>query len=241
MTSRHWKTADLDATVLVKPLPDFLLSHAFWETHLCHDPKLHASATGLLLSYVWLVAYRCDFDIATQALLLPPRFDYAAWARFTTDLLGNIDLNTLTGVDRRYQYGELRLSRLNSLTRYLVFSSTFKWTPRGVTSGYIKTSVRYKSFFEENFGWLVAVFAYLSVLLSALQLSMSTQGLASSQTFQSLSLGIAAASTVAVFGSAAAILALWSVLFWYYLLTTLLFVRGTSRHAGRGGPRDSSW
>lgn len=227
------------AIVLVKPLPDFLLSHAFWETHLCHDPSLHAGATGLLLSYAWLVAYRSDFDIATQALLLPPGFDYAAWARFTADLLGNIDLETLAGVSRRYRYGELRLSRLNSLTRYLVFSSAFAWTPHGVASGYVKTSMRYKSFFEENFGWLVAVFAYLSVLLSALQLAMSTEGLASSRAFQNLSLGIAAASTAAVFGSVAIILLLWSVLFWYYLLSTLVFVR--SRKAGRGGPRESSW
>lgn len=32
--------------IFIKPMPAFLLCHSFWETHLCSDRDLHASACG---------------------------------------------------------------------------------------------------------------------------------------------------------------------------------------------------
>lgn len=41
--------------LLVKPLPEYILSTTFWEGHLCMNEALWESATGWLLSYVWLI------------------------------------------------------------------------------------------------------------------------------------------------------------------------------------------
>ncbi|RYP81098.1 hypothetical protein DL769_002154 [Monosporascus sp. CRB-8-3] len=187
--------------ILLKPLPEYLLCHAFWVENLCDDELLHKNATGLLLSYSWLVGHQSDFALAQQAGLIPPSVEWPAWTALMADFLHNVETDTLAQVGRRYQYGELRLSRLNSLTRYL--PSMWSWD--NFFNQYITTSTWYQDFFERNFSWLLAVFVYISVMLSAMQVALATPQLGEDMPFQNMSYGIALMSIAAVLAGTACI------------------------------------
>lgn len=219
-----------DGQIFVKPLPDYLLCHAFWESHLCaratsrDHPKTYASAVGLLLSYAWLVQYRSDFAIARETLLLPDGFDYPAWAAFIRDFISCVDTTTLAQVDRRYRYGELRLSRLDTLTRLRAL-----WSGRDFIQGHINFSTRYTAFFESKFGWLLAAFAFFSVILSALQVGLGTGWLSDSAAFQRLSSGFTLAALTVALSSILWIGLVWFVLLPYHVISTRHFVRRIER------------
>lgn len=210
-----------DGEMFLKPLPDYLLCHAFWEQHLFDkDPKVHASAAGLLLSYAWLIQHRSDFAIARELTLLPEGFEFAAWTRLMTEFMSNVDLETMAQVDRRYKFGELRLSRLNSLTRLrnLLFGRvTF-------ARGHMNFPKRYTTFFKTRFGWLLAAFAYISVILSTLQVGLGT-ALDESFAFQKLSYVITIGSLVVAFGSSLSIFVVWLVLFVFHVFSARSFSR----------------
>ncbi|KAI1767126.1 hypothetical protein GGR53DRAFT_143995 [Hypoxylon sp. FL1150] len=211
----------------VKPMPAFLLCHKFWEEHICSDRGLHASACGMLLSYAWLVAYPSDFSIAVKEGLLPSGITWQQWAAFTSAVLGALDLSTMTDVAPRYQYGELRLSRLDTLTRWPFLLPPHLWSPRRLVDGYMSSSTWYTAFFERHFGWLVVGFVYVSVVLSALQVGLATEALGSSSHFQDFGLGLTLAGLAALFLALASMLGVWVVLFWYHLLSTIAFDRRT--------------
>lgn len=219
-----------DNSIFVKPLPDYLLSHAFWEQHLCQNTQLYASAVGFLLSYAWLVRYRSDFEIAKEATLLPGGFNYAAWTRFVGEVISSLDLETMSQVDRRYRFGELRLSRLNSLTRLRAIL-----LGHGFVHGHMNFPTRSGIFFGVHFGWLLTAFAYTSVVLSALQVGLGTGFLGGSVPFQRLSYGITLVAIAGSFGSALAVLFVWLVLFPYYVISTRSMVRKIERDREKPG------
>ncbi|ROW15943.1 hypothetical protein VPNG_02488 [Cytospora leucostoma] len=220
-----------DGCIFIKPLPEFLLCHAFWEKHLCrgagddHDPALYPSAVGLLLSYAWLVQYRSDFNMAREAGLLPEGFGFEAWTALVRDLLGRLDLEAMdpARVDRRYRYGELRLTRLDSITRYM----PDRWSAANFVYGHMNFSTRYTTFFETNFGWLLAVFAYVSIVLSALQTGISTEFLSDNWDFQRMTWILSLITVGVSLGSVVLIFGVWFSLLWYHLLSTLAFDRRT--------------
>lgn len=226
-----------DGQILLKPLPDYLLCHDFWAAHLCsggHSAHLdrgdgstatststtYASAVGLLLSYAWLVQHRSDFAMARETLLLPEGFDYAAWTRLVGDVVARIDVHTLAQVARRYRYGELRLSRLNTLTRLRALLSA-----RDAIPGHVNFSTRYTAFFESKFGWLLAAFAFFSVILSALQVGLGTGLLSESEAFQRFSYGITLAVLAVALSSILWIGLVWFILLPYHVISTRHFVR----------------
>ena len=75
--------------IFIKPIPRYLLSHAFWETHLDRKPgplcdggsNLRAAATGFLRSYRYLIRHESDFCIAQQdhLRLVPNDVDWASF------------------------------------------------------------------------------------------------------------------------------------------------------------------
>lgn len=214
-----------DGCIFIKPLPAFLLCHSFWEEHLCHShtvSKLYASGAGLLLSYTWLIQYPSDFTMARERALLPDGFDFAAWTTFVADFISHIDLKTLAQVNRRYYFGELRLTRLNTLTRFL----PSMWSAKNLVYGHMNFSTRYKTFFNSNFGWLLATFAYISVILSAIQAGLGTTLLSGSIVFQRISYIVSVAALVAAFASAMWLALIFLFLLVYHLTSTFLFVRG---------------
>ncbi|KAH6852689.1 hypothetical protein B0T12DRAFT_415758 [Alternaria alternata] len=205
-----------ESRIFIKPLPGYLLDYDYWNEHLCSDEGLRQSACGLLLSYAWLVTYECDLDIAQDTGLLSKDVDWHKWIKFQDTFLDNIDLVTMSDINKRYKYGELRLSRLNAI--YRVAPPTYSL--RNLIRGYKTGSTWYNAFFERHFRWMLGAFAIFSVLLSALQVGLATSVLQGNQPFQRASYGFMVFSLVAVVVSAVAVFSVWFLLFWYHLLSS---------------------
>jgi hypothetical protein len=177
--------------LLVKPLPGYLLSAGFWERYLCGSRVLHGAATGLLLSYVWLVCSPLDMKMALQLDLLPAGVTWPWWKAFVADVFAHLDVNALDQVNPRFQFGELRLGRVNSIYRVRFF---FTHAIRGYLYGYN----RYMVFFERNFAWVLGVFVYFSLVLSAMQVGSIVPPLNNNQAFQRATYGFVVLSIVLV-------------------------------------------
>ncbi|KAK3632634.1 hypothetical protein LTR56_016242 [Elasticomyces elasticus] len=162
----------------LKPLPAYLLS--------IQNLEQNPAALGLLVSYLWLIRHQSDFGIAKKNELIPASLDWKAW-RF--------DL-----IEPRYQYGELRLSRVN-----WIYILTRRSGPRGYGFGENQMG----SFFARNFGWLAVIFAYLSIILSAMQVGLGTNKLARNESFQGASSGFTVFALVLPLAVAAGALVLY--------------------------------
>jgi hypothetical protein len=114
--------------LLVKPLPEWMLSYEFWQEYICKpgdaDPDgkreegwLWKNAAGFLVSYVWLITTPLDLKIAHEHTLLPSFVTWHWWKDFVKDFMSHVDINTLHQVNDRYQFGDLRLGRINSIYR----------------------------------------------------------------------------------------------------------------------------
>lgn len=164
--------------LMLKPLPEWILCADFWSKHLCAKEELHKSACGFLLSYVWLVTSPLDLKIAHDFTLIPSFITWHWWKDFVSDFLapGNVDINTLAQVNKRYQFGDLRLGRINSTYRIRFFYSHF-------VRGYLYGYNRYVVFFQRNFSWILIVFVFFSLVLSAMQVGTSLKELEDNHAF----------------------------------------------------------
>ncbi|KAI1147079.1 hypothetical protein F4825DRAFT_465999 [Nemania diffusa] len=207
--------------IFLKPLKAYLLDYRFWGEHLCSDIELHKSACGFLLSYVWLMSWESDFQIAKKAKLIPADLDWDTWAKFVLSFTSTINMESLHQVARRYQYGELRLSRLNRIYRYTpsVFSL------RNFFRGFMEPSTWYREVFRTNFGWILAVFAIMSVVLSGMQVALMTDQLSHDSNFHRASYGFAVFSLVALAACLGAIITCWVILTIYFYSAAKLYHR----------------
>jgi hypothetical protein len=193
--------------IFIKPLPMFLVDLDCRTQKLCKSRLLHEAACGFLLSYAWLIRHESDIGIAHDNGLLSSVFDWATWTDFIDDFLEHVDLRSLAGVSARYQYGELWLSRLNKIYHI----TRFNW--RDFVRGYITASTRYQDYFSRNFAWLLLVFAFISVALSAMQVILAVAR--GSAAFENASYGFSVASLLLVAVSTLEAFLLWSTLFVY--------------------------
>ncbi|KAE9373910.1 hypothetical protein N431DRAFT_439005 [Stipitochalara longipes BDJ] len=198
-----------ETRIFIKPLPIFLVDLDCWTQKICKTKQLHEAACGFLLSYAWLVRHESDLRIACEKGLLPVYINWETWTEFMSEFLEHIDLQSLSGVSPRYQYGELRLSRLNKIH----YITHFTW--KDCTRGYMTTSTWYQDFFARNFAWLLAVFAVVSVALSAMQVILATEK--SGMVFENVSYGFAIASLFLAAGTVLAVLLIWAILFVFHL------------------------
>ncbi|KAK7959732.1 uncharacterized protein PG986_004586 [Apiospora aurea] len=177
--------------IYLKPMPRFLLEPHFWSRHLvchghncsqpittpCHHPRLWKSALGFLFSYAALICHESDFLLAKEKHLLPEEVAWADWRRFVAEFGPEYIYDH---IDKRFHFGELRLSRLNKLQL--------------LTSGfalrlYMPPWDRYGDFFRDNFTWLASATVYIAVVLTAMQVGLATTALTENEAFQSASYG----------------------------------------------------
>lgn len=157
--------------VFVKPMPKYLLSHAFWEFYLGDaNPRIPIPADerentkkailGFMRSYAFLIDHKSDFDIATNEnnRLLPKNIKYSAFVKFIMGFKHIPDEN----VSLRYKFGDLRLSRLNFWIT--IFRGHFTYYD---VHGY------YGAYFARFYGPLLFIFGVLSVVLSAMQVALA--------------------------------------------------------------------
>jgi len=174
-----------ESRIFLKPLPEFLLSADFWTTYLCRDTDLHECACGFLLSYVWLVCSKSDLRIAQRGGLLDSDITWEGWRNFTKTLLSSIDTSSLEGVNKRYHYGELRLSRLNWIHRMTIKKPSLT----RIVRGYMYEYNQYSDFARRNFAWVIVVFVYITIVLTAMQVGLATDRLGKDDMFQNASYG----------------------------------------------------
>jgi hypothetical protein len=165
--------------IFLKPIPVCLLNYEFWSTFLvtpqnatlawtnARETNLHfdrSVALGFLRSYALLIQHRLDFTLARENHLIPGDFDWIEWSTFMAHFRHIQD----DQVSRRYHFGQLRLSRLNWVTRLLrPRSSKLKWyyeVPHWSISAYMESLIAPVLF----------AFASLSVILSSMQVVLST-------------------------------------------------------------------
>jgi len=180
-----------ESRIFLKPLPDYIFDYDVWKSTICNDAALHASSCGFLLSYVWLLRHPSDLKIALELGLISSKINWEEWTLFVDTFLSNIDHEALDTVNKRYHYGELRLSRLNTIYRLLHILE-----PRRFMLGYMHGYNRYTVFFERNFGWVVIILLYTTVILSAMQVGLETTNLQHDKSFQQASYGVAVCSLV---------------------------------------------
>ncbi|KDN59863.1 hypothetical protein CSUB01_11032 [Colletotrichum sublineola] len=204
--------------IFLKPLPRFLLEQRFWGKYLCpHEAPLadtvHARALGFLFSYAALIMHESDFRIAKEAHLIPAEVQWAAWRVAVEQLLGASFI--YRRIDRRFHYGELRLSRLNKI--YFFWKTPLR--------GYMSRWNQYGSFFHDNFALLASSTVYIAVVLTAMQVGLATEALQSNVVFQSASYGFTVFSIVGPLAAVALVVVVFCYLFISNWVATLHYSR----------------
>jgi hypothetical protein len=162
------------SAIYIKPLPRFLLDWSFWNHWICTVEKkdgetevLWKEANGFVLTYTYLMVHESDFRIAQELGLLTPEITWSQRSSLRRDITsalkfvdGSVDLSKVT---HRYHYGELRLSRLNHVYRFFRFRLL----------GYHHVYRNYNSFFSQEFAWLLLLFAYVTVAMTAFQTAVA--------------------------------------------------------------------
>ncbi len=157
--------------IYIKPMPKYLLSHAFWGFYLMGKTSpivaplrqdVAKATLGFMRSYLFLIQHKSDFLLAQdpKLRLLPKRVSYAAFVRFIIAFEEFPDRE----VSPRYWFGELRLSRLNFWSK--IFLRRF---------AYQKVHWQYGAYFAQFYGPLLFVFAALSLSLNAMQVALAVQ------------------------------------------------------------------
>ena len=80
--------------IYIKPIPKYLLSHAFWKFYLIEKTSpiaeplrqnIAKAALGFLRSYLYLIQHKSDFFLADEKLhLLPKTVSYSGFIKFIT-------------------------------------------------------------------------------------------------------------------------------------------------------------
>ena len=150
-----------DRIIYIKPLPDCLIIN---ESHyLSQDFDRSGLIAGFLRSYCSLIQHPVDLEIAKESFLVSKDVTWEQWATFRDTVLiktGDLDIN------QRYEYGELRLNRLDLIYRF---------TGRGLT--YFTVHRTYKTYFVKYFSIFATVFAFVAIVLTAMQVLVTIEGI----------------------------------------------------------------
>ncbi|TID17332.1 hypothetical protein E6O75_ATG08078 [Venturia nashicola] len=205
-----------DTTLLIKPLPSYLLCPLAWETYLNHDEKLHKLAAGFLLSYIWLLRSPLDFQIAIKQNLIPHPLKWPQWKLLVSQFLTSIDPDTLHQVNERYHFGELRLGRINTIYR-----TTPHLAQGHFVRGYLYNYNRYVVFFKRNVAWVVVVFVWFSLVLSAMQVGTTVLELKDNKAFNKASFGFVVFSIAMVAALLVFVGTVFVVVYFYNMMAAI--------------------
>lgn len=214
--------------IMIKPLPLYLLNEDVWKTYLCKQgddeiTTLHQNACGLLLSYTWLIRSVDDFNIAQaefQQKLLPADMTWQEWRRIAMETLDYIDTDALYHVNRRFQFGELRLGRINNIYR-LNPRFIFRYFVRG----YLYNYNRYKPFLQRHVSWLLGVSVLFSLVLSAMQVGSAVDPLKDNPAFNQASYGFVVFSSVLVAGTISFVVIIFTFIYLHNMVVAIVHSR----------------
>ncbi|KAL4942951.1 hypothetical protein BDV06DRAFT_221709 [Aspergillus oleicola] len=154
-------------------------------------------AFGFLFTYASLLSSETDFLLAQELGLVPHELTsstsnttknhWADWCTLVEQLLTHHTItsfpssstNIYTHIHRRFQYSELRLSRLNTIT--LLTSRTL--TP------FLNPYPSYTDFLRDQLAWLAAATIYIVLVLAAMQVGLATNRLQGNEVYMSAAYG----------------------------------------------------
>lgn len=139
-------------------------------------------ALGFIYTYACLVSSETDFFVANDKRLLPRQagdktIEWAKWKELVRELLESHDPDK---VHPRFLRGELRLSRINTIS---LFTSLPPFDP------YLRGWRNYGSLFRDNLTWMAAAAVFIALVLTAMQVGLATERLQSNADFQRASYG----------------------------------------------------
>ena len=193
--------------VYLKPVPLVLLNHDFWHKHLVPAATQSAgqvsvdietlsqkcrASLGLLRSYSYLIAHESDFHIAQEKHLIPKDITHFQLQRFLKPFRSVPD----DAVCRRFQYGQIRLTRLNWAVRLCRPKTSGRAFPWNYQERYWQTG-QYLGRFGAP---LLFVFATTSLILSAIQVVHGALGTDTWPGFVRASWGFAIAVLILIAG-----------------------------------------
>lgn len=149
--------------IFIKPIPAYFYSQAFWVYLENANKGLYGACLGFMRSYYMLIQYELDFHEACKLRLIPAKGDgemptYEEWCLFIEPFARVGDAH----VNRRYHYGELRLTRINRAAMLFKFSLA-----------YFHIYPQWGSFLEHTLAPIITVFAVCSVVLNSMQVSLA--------------------------------------------------------------------
>ncbi|KAL7269556.1 hypothetical protein RUND412_007781 [Rhizina undulata] len=155
-----------DRSIYIKPLPTYVLHFNFFKRHIAPNEELRKCANGLLYTYTRMILYHSDFVIAKENTLIPRELEWDEWIALSRELRAldpqckdlKITKKKEIDINDRYIFGELRLGRLNQIKMFIYCERS-----------YYLNYQQYEHFFSKKFAWVVLFFAFISVVLAAMQ------------------------------------------------------------------------
>ena len=153
--------------IFVKPIPRYMFSHAFWEYIRNVDAEMWKACAGFMRSYSHLIQFDIDFRRAIELGLMPAAntqhpITYSKYAAFIHPFAQLPD----TTVNARYEYGELRLTRLNVLAPFCIFRLS-----------YFHIEAQWRTYLGQFFAPILTVFVLITTTLNAMQVQLTAQTL----------------------------------------------------------------
>jgi hypothetical protein len=147
----------------------------------CRKPPREV-ALGFLYTYACLISSESDFHIANKKNLLPrlandSTIEWAKWKELVRELIESHDPDK---VHPRFLRAELRLSRINTISR---FTRLPPFNP------YLRGWRNYSSLFHDNLAWIATATVFIALVLTAMQVGLATERLQGSTNFQRASYG----------------------------------------------------
>ncbi|KAL5358355.1 hypothetical protein BJX96DRAFT_146391 [Aspergillus floccosus] len=196
----------------------------------CSKRKLWKSAMGFLYSYICLVSYESDFNIASEKGLLPRRLiespsGWECWKKLASEVLSRHDRKL---IHPRFLRAELRLARLDTLHR---------WTQMPPFEPYLRHYWNYGGLFHENITFLATATVFIALVLTAMQVGLATEQLRQSKNFMAASYGF---TVFAILGPLCAFGLVIIQALWHFLkdLPKLLQISGKRRMTVASGTGD---
>lgn len=166
--------------IYCKPIPLCLLNYDFWLKNLTPNQRVEdvknptknlsiecKSAIGLIRTYCYLIKHESDFNIAKRVGLLPEHVSYDDFRYFIEPFRHMPD----AAVSGRYEYGHIRLTRLNLAVRILRpkgLGKVFPWS-------YDRMHWHAGQFVGKFAAPLLFFFASLTLILSSMQVGLAAQ------------------------------------------------------------------
>ncbi|PQE18825.1 ankyrin domain protein [Rutstroemia sp. NJR-2017a WRK4] len=179
-----------DRIIYIKPLPLSFLNYNFVHTIVVPDPILYGYIIGFLYSYIMLIRHTSDLCLAHELNLISKQVDWKSWRDFRTAFLDNISSKRLsrTSMNKRFEYSELRLARLNHIYRFSF---------RGLK--YFTTHREYSTYLQEYTAAGITLFAFVTVALTAMQVVVGVSGVSQALLETSYRFSVAVLFVIATF------------------------------------------